>query len=1355
MRRLLPVLFALCAITVAAGEWADAMPADALVPGAPAQIAPGETQAVELKEPETGPALDGRGPRVEPGVDASWSTPFNVSESTSIEYLVYSTSRAIYVDASGNVHMVYYTTRSTPNPVVYRKYDAGTSTWLPETTIAQSTIGSYYYRPAIAGDNSGNLHVAWYSSTAGAGYGLYYQKFDATSGWQPETLLVVPPTSALQYYPHVVCRPGGDNVHIAWYGEVTNNSVYRARHIEYVPGTGWSAVTEVDTLVTETCYDVSCAVDASNNVYMVWVSDPDYSSTYDRVWYRSRIGGTWGTAEIASPVAQIGEICDDPFPAVDGSGNVHVVWDADEPVSGTLYERVWYRVRSSGGGWGTTEQVSVNDTYYQYEAQVSVSGTDVHVTWRGPLSGTAPYDLQYRLKTGGNWQSVENVSNLTSGYAYAPQHWLDASGNVHAAWYSSVPSGNNDVWYSRGSPPVNNDVGVALVQFPQGDVGMRGLPFAPVGIVQNYGLQAQTSFAVSCTIYDAAGTVVYSNGQTVSSLNPGDTTWVTFANWTPAGTDSHYVWMSTHLLNDQNTLNDVYAGPTWLWPAHYTGGPDGDWYFWIDSDTAGGPTYSWRDTTGGTPVPAMVGDDVYNTIALPFTFRFYGVDYTSVMAGSNGWLSFQTQTTSHLTNEAIPNNTTPNALIAPLWDDLYGSATYGSQFYTNVLGTSPNREFVFSYLTWYYYGSPYTDPIEFQVILHESDNSITVQYADVLKDGDTQSGGVSATIGIENTDGTDGLEYVYNANRPGDLPTAGRAIRFYRDPMDHDIATAALTVPTAFEAGAVVYPTVQLNNNGTNDESNIPVYVEITEDGSPAYSQTVTFPGPLAAGNTVYVPMTVAYTVPAAVGTAIEVTCWHALAGDEYPANDTLVVNGTVVPAPNRYFKYLWDFDTGRPDGGVYGVTGVQDTLVWASVGFLAPWKMYIYDFRTQAILDSFDQYCTGGSYGYRDLTYDPVENVVYAGTESNRLDKINADAPYNLIATYTVTGANLPSVVRSLTLTGDDSLYTSNWGTTGLLKMAKDGSNCHRVTSGALGESPYGFGYDQRTGMLYGVTGAYTGQVWQWVPGETDPAHDTVLAEIGSGALFSGVEVFKDTFLLMATQATPDHRIFCYRIIPLFNDPGVVSIEAPTGRYDTMAIVMPVSTVRNFSATTPADFDVWMVIDDPTDGRVYSEMATLTLGPGMDSTIYWPVFSTGMAEGDWVAKCSIPVTVEDEDPDNNLLEQGFTVSARPPWPEGWVEMTPMPSGIKPVKDGGWLAIDPETQLIYATRGNKTPDFFRYDAVADTWTTLAPFPDGIEGKPPRKGSRGIVDGNGFLYATKGNNTFGFWKYDIQNDTWGA
>jgi hypothetical protein len=119
--------------------------------------------------------------------------------------------------------------------------------------------------------------------------------------------------------------------------------------------------------------------------------------------------------------------------------------------------------------------------------------------------------------------------------------------------------------------------------------------------------------------------------------------------------------------------------------------------------------------------------------------------------------------------------------------------------------------------------------------------------------------------------------------------------------------------------------------------------------------------------------------------------------------------------------------------------------------------------------------------------------------------------------------------------------------------------------------------------------------------------------------------------------------------------------------------------------------------------------------------------------------------------PDDTIIRP-ITIGILDP---GWVEQTPLPappSG-KTIKDGGCMAYDAGTDLIYASKGNKTGDFYSYSLRQGTWATRTGIPLGAEGKQVYKGSVLCSDGNGKLYLTKGNNTLGFWKYDAAQNAW--
>jgi hypothetical protein len=186
-------------------------------------------------------------------------------------------------------------------------------------------------------------------------------------------------------------------------------------------------------------------------------------------------------------------------------------------------------------------------------------------------------------------------------------------------------------------------------------------------------------------------------------------------------------------------------------PLSGSGGPDAFGYTWIDSDEPGGPVYDWFDISTMGTSPGSDDDGNYGPIDIGFSFLFYGNTHTTLQICTNGWLSFTSSSTEY-TNEQIPNGADPNDLIAPFWDDL--NPTDGGAIY--YYGDQANDRFI---VQWdqvpHYYDPPDTGTYTFQAILYE-DGRIVYQYNSLV------GSLTSCTVGIENADGTDGLEVVFN-----------------------------------------------------------------------------------------------------------------------------------------------------------------------------------------------------------------------------------------------------------------------------------------------------------------------------------------------------------------------------------------------------------------------------------------------------------------------------------------------------------------------------------------------------------------------------------------------------------------
>jgi hypothetical protein len=134
---------------------------------------------------------------------------------------------------------------------------------------------------------------------------------------------------------------------------------------------------------------------------------------------------------------------------------------------------------------------------------------------------------------------------------------------------------------------------------------------------------------------------------------------------------------------------------------------------------------------------------------------------------SNGALSFAAQTASMwdvsgLPSAAAPNR--PNTAVYPFWHDWNIGAS--SSVRTATVGTAPNRQFI---VEWRNVADFNNDSIRasFEVVFFETTGDIAFAYQ--IDPTYIEQGG-AGTVGVENTDGTIAVQYLYRhpALRPGD-----------------------------------------------------------------------------------------------------------------------------------------------------------------------------------------------------------------------------------------------------------------------------------------------------------------------------------------------------------------------------------------------------------------------------------------------------------------------------------------------------------------------------------------------------------------------------------------------------------
>jgi hypothetical protein len=231
-------------------------------------------------------------------------------------------------------------------------------------------------------------------------------------------------------------------------------------------------------------------------------------------------------------------------------------------------------------------------------------------------------------------------------------------------------------------------------------------------------------------------------------------------------------------------------------------GPDEYGYFCFDNTDAQypqAPFYAWIEIDpnfGGQGTQINLTDygneeDDTELVMLPFIFRYYGRSFDRISVCSNGFIAMGDQTYFvNFRNWIIPSPLGAPAMIAPFWDDLVvtsGSAV-GKVYYWH---DEINGIFV---VEWSHVRNRGTGTPEetFEVILYDpahyptasGDGDIAFQYNQIANVTGISTDNNYATVGIEDFDQLDGIQYTFNNQYPAEAATlsAGRAIKFTTGP---------------------------------------------------------------------------------------------------------------------------------------------------------------------------------------------------------------------------------------------------------------------------------------------------------------------------------------------------------------------------------------------------------------------------------------------------------------------------------------------------------------------------------------------------------------------------------------------
>ncbi|HEX8683753.1 MAG TPA: S8 family serine peptidase [Ardenticatenaceae bacterium] len=186
-----------------------------------------------------------------------------------------------------------------------------------------------------------------------------------------------------------------------------------------------------------------------------------------------------------------------------------------------------------------------------------------------------------------------------------------------------------------------------------------------------------------------------------------------------------------------------------------------------DNDAVCAEAYGYLDLEGigVTANSALTGDDVvyYSAFGTGDPFNYYGQDYTGLALSTNGYVIFPGAAGAEAANNTplntnLPDPTPPNNLNAIFWDDLVVVYNEAQNHGISLAADAANTIALIEYDDAQLKGNP-AATYDFQAFYLKQPSDAPGDY-EISFAYDNITGPVDdVTVGIENADGTDGIQY--------------------------------------------------------------------------------------------------------------------------------------------------------------------------------------------------------------------------------------------------------------------------------------------------------------------------------------------------------------------------------------------------------------------------------------------------------------------------------------------------------------------------------------------------------------------------------------------------------------------
>jgi len=339
----------------------------------------------------------------------------------------------VAVDSSGGVHLVWSDTTPGDSEIYYKQSTDGGGTWATSQRLTFSSGSSG--NPDIAVDSTGKLHVVWEDKAPGNSEIYYKRSPDGGATWSTSKRLTW--NEGTSWSP-AVAVDSSDSVHAVWSESTPGNfEIYYKKSTD--GGATWSTSKNLSS-TSGNSFSPAIAVDSSDRIHVAW-SDATPGNT--EIYYRKSTdgGAAWSTSKRLSWTA---EASAQPAIAVDASGRIHVAWS--DATTGD--SEIYYKKSSDGGAtWITSKSLTWNTGDSLSPAlAVDILG-NLHLVWSDKTPGSSEVYYRKSADHGATWTAAERLT-WNSGNSDVPDVAVYGSDNIHVFWYDFTP-GNSEIYYIR------------------------------------------------------------------------------------------------------------------------------------------------------------------------------------------------------------------------------------------------------------------------------------------------------------------------------------------------------------------------------------------------------------------------------------------------------------------------------------------------------------------------------------------------------------------------------------------------------------------------------------------------------------------------------------------------------------------------------------------------------------------------------------------------------------------------------------------------------------------------------------------------------------------------------------------